>query len=251
MNTFSTFDDLWLYTVVFARFVVFFLFFPGISKTVNGQIRLLLAVGFSVCFAPFLMERYIKNLPNASILALLNEGLLGLFLGVFSRILLEIFESIGALISHETGLSNVFTALSKEEGQMPIISTFLNLCLVTFFFVSDMHHLLIQGIVGSYGYFPVGSLLPFHDMPEAILQTLVNGFKVAMQLCAPFLVVGILCNALMGVFNRLIPQVQVFFITQPLEILVGLTLLMIILPNLLYGAAQEMSHLFSSLGGDK
>ncbi len=46
-----------------------------------------------------------------------------------------------------------------------------------------------------------------------------------MQLSAPFLLVGILVTVGMGLLSRLMPQVQVFFLAVPVQIMLGLLVL--------------------------
>ena len=46
-----------------------------------------------------------------------------------------------------------------------------------------------------------------------------------MQIAAPFVVVGLLFSLGVGLVNRLIPQVQVFFIAMPMQIAGGFLVL--------------------------
>jgi flagellar biosynthetic protein FliR len=49
-------------------------------------------------------------------------------------------------------------------------------------------------------------------------QTVAHAFGLGFQLSAPFLVVGLVFYLGLGLINRLMPQIQVFFIAMPLQI---------------------------------
>jgi len=48
-------------------------------------------------------------------------------------------------------------------------------------------------------------------------------------LSAPFMVFGLLIYVALGVLSRLMPQLQIFFLAMPINILVGFVLLMLFL----------------------
>ena len=48
-----------------------------------------------------------------------------------------------------------------------------------------------------------------------------------MQIAAPFIIVGLLFSLGVGLVNRLMPQVQVFFIAMPMQIVLGFVVLML------------------------
>jgi flagellar biosynthetic protein FliR len=60
------------------------------------------------------------------------------------------------------------------------------------------------------------------DWAEAFVRWTSHAFLLGVQISAPFLVFGLVLNLAMGLVARLMPQVQVFFITQPLQIAVAL-----------------------------
>ena len=48
-----------------------------------------------------------------------------------------------------------------------------------------------------------------------------------MQIAAPFVVVGLLFQLGVGLLNRLMPQVQIFFVAMPLQIALGFFVLLL------------------------
>jgi flagellar biosynthesis protein FliR len=69
-----------------------------------------------------------------------------------------------------------------------------------------------------------------------------------LQLAAPFLVFGFAVNAAMGLLARLMPQLQVFFIAMPVNILAGFLLLTLLLGSMMTIFVQYFSTQMGSFG---
>ena len=63
------------------------------------------------------------------------------------------------------------------------------------------------------------------DLMLTAVSFFSQGFYLALQMSAPFMIGGICYYVLLGLMNRLVPQIPVFFVGRPLEI--GLGFLMI------------------------
>ena len=88
-------------------------------------------------------------------------------------------------------------------------------------FATDLHHLAIGAIAGSYKMIPPGGHLPTGDMLQLVVQLTSSSFALGFQLAAPFLVFGFAVYAALGVLARLMPQLQVFFVAVPINIVAG------------------------------
>ena len=100
----------------------------------------------------------------------------------------------------------------------------------------NLHHALIYAFLESYETLSPGGGSFFTlsgDILQTVLNLVITCFRLGLQLAAPIIVTGLFLFAAAGVVNRLIPQVQVFFVTQPLQILLGLGVLFLTLPKLM------------------
>src|SRR5262249_25602072 len=82
---------------------------------------------------------------------------------------------------------------------------------------------------GSYALLPPDQILPAGDMAEMALRLVTGSFALGLQLSAPFTVFGLLIYVALGILGRLMPQFQIFFMAMPINILLGLVLLMLFL----------------------
>ena len=100
-------------------------------------------------------------------------------------------------------------------------------------FATGLDHLMIQAMFETYTLFPPGGTLPTGDMSEFISHAINDSFVIAMKISAPFLVVSIVLQAALGLLNKLMPQLPVFFVAMPVQIAVAFFLLLVVLPSMM------------------
>lgn len=215
--------------MVFARIGSAFVIMPSIGESfLNPRTRLTLAILISLVVAPT-VEPLIPPIPPglAEMLGLIFiEILIGLFIGAATRIFFMALAIAGSFYSFMSGLASamIFNPLLADQGAL--LSIFLSLFGLLMIFVTDTHHLLIRTAVESYVLFEPGVYLMVGDMADVITRTVSASFQLGFQLAAPIIVIGLLFYVLLGLLARLMPQMQVFFIAMPLQIMMGLFLLM-------------------------
>ncbi len=229
--------DVFKLLLVFARLGAAMMLLPGFSSTVvNARTRLLLALGIAFLLMPVLG----RSLPPApagplSLFLLLGgEVTIGIFLGLMTQILMAPLDLAGTVISNSVGLTNVFTFDPVSRQQSQLLPGFLNLIAVTLVFLTDSHHLMLRALVDSYGLFVPGRPLPMDDFAAALVRTLGESFVLGFKLAAPALVFSLTLNTALALLNRLVPQMQVFFVGLPIQLLGGLAILMLCLPPIMY-----------------
>ena len=230
------------FMVVFTRIGAAMTIMPGVGDSFTpANIRLYIALGLSVCLAPLMMDSVPNPLPStAGLLLLLGmEFIVGLFFGTVARIFMTALDTAGMIISMQSGLSNAQLFNPALSSQGSLIGAFLSISGVVVLFAANMHHLLFYGLVGSYELFPVGVVPDAGSMAEMIAGAIAASFKIGLQLSAPFIVIGMMLYIAMGVLTRLMPQIQVFMLAMPLQILLSLVLLALVISSMyLYWVGQ-------------
>jgi flagellar biosynthesis protein FliR len=198
---------------------------PGFGEVyVPVRIRLGLALAVTAVVAPSVAAT-LPGLPESPIPMagiFVQETLVGAFIGLAARFSLSALTVAGTIIAQQGGLAAA-TLFDPGFGQQgTAVSSILVATALAIIFTADLHHLLLRAMADSYALFPPGSVVPLGDWAEAFVRWTSNAFFVGVQISAPFLVFGLVLNLAMGLVARLMPQVQVFFITQPLQIAVAL-----------------------------
>jgi flagellar biosynthetic protein FliR len=216
-----------LYFLVFARVGSMVMLLPAIGDAgVPSRVRLALALAISFAMAPALAGTYphvTNNSPLALGVLLMQEVVAGLLVGGMARIIMAALSVAGQLIATQTGLAYTQT----------IDPTFFSMLGVVLIFATNLHHLAIGAIHGSYVMIPPGAPLPYGDMAQEAINLVSGTFALGLELAAPFLVFGAAVNAAIGLLARLVPQIQVFFIAQPVNILSGFFLMMLLMGSLM------------------
>lgn len=230
-------SNVFAFMLVFARLGSMFMFLPGFSAYyVNMRARLAMALVITLVVAP-VVAVVLPEMPasTSGLLLLVGEEVLtGIFLGLFAQFLMTALTVAGTSIGRDTGLMNamVFDPVTESQGAMVI--SFITITALVLMFATDMHHLMIQALVSSYGLFPpAGDAFIFGDVVAVLTDTLDAGFMMGLQIAAPFLVFNLVFQIGMGLLSRLSPQMNVFFIALPIQILFGLGVLAVALPAMM------------------
>ncbi len=219
--------------------------FPALSDmAILTRARLLLALTASLVLLPLLQPQLpaLPNLTSQMIYLVGVELLIGLCLGIAARIMLAALAVAGETIAFMAGFQSA-TLFDPQNGASTAAPTiFLTLLAGMLILVTGLHHELIRAVVASYTLFPPGNAPKMGDMMQAVVQIFANFMLLGTQMAAPIIFVGLLVNLLFGIFNRLIPQLQVFFLSQPIAIVLSLLLLL--------GGLPVMMGLFMERLGD-
>jgi flagellar biosynthetic protein FliR len=216
----------------FARVGTMVMLLPGLGElTVSPRVRLTIALALTAVIMPLHRGDYQIDLRafGPVVLMLGQEILIGVVLGLLSRLTIAALQIAGSVVAQQMGLGFV-TSVDPTQGQQgAIVGNFLGVLGVTMIFATDLHHLVIAALNDSYSLFRPGEIPIIGDVASLLSTTVAGTFRIGVQLSAPFLVFGLLFNLGLGVLARLMPQMQVFFIGLPLSILLGLLILLLVL----------------------
>jgi len=225
------------YLLVFSRTGAMVMLMPALGEGgIPPSIRLTLALAISVSLAPVVQSAYPQAAPATALqlgLLIAQEVTAGVLVGTMSRIIMSALQTGGYLIATQTGLAYAQTIDPTQHEQGAVIGNFFSLLGAVLIFSTDLHHIAIGAIAGSYKMLPPGAALPTGDMAELTVRLVSSAFVLGFQLAAPFLVFGFALYAALGILARLMPQLQVFFIAMPINILFGFVLMALVLGSMM------------------
>lgn len=163
--------------------------------------------------------------PMALAVAVGGEALVGLLIGGGARLLLSALNVAGLVIAMQTGLASAQGFDPNQQSQSAMISTFMTLIGVNLILATDLHYVLIAAMRDSYQMFAPGQLPPVAMFAEMAVSLVAKSFAIGLQAAAPFIVFGLIFNIGLGMLARLMPQVQIFFIAAPAQIMLGFAVL--------------------------
>lgn len=230
-------SELFALVLVFARVGAALMVLPLFGEqSIPARARLLFALAVTVTVTPFLTPS-LPSMPASGLalsVLLIGEILIGVFLAMLVRILFITLEVAGSSIVMQIGLSSatIFNPMISE--QTSAIATFLGLVALVIMLQTDMHHLMLRGVIDSYGLFAPGQSIIMGDASQSIVGVVGQAFRVGIQMTGPFFIAMTMVNVALGLLSRLMPQLQVFFLAQPVQIILGFILLIVTLTSMMY-----------------
>ena len=224
------------FMMIFARLGSAVAMLPGFGEAyVPPRVRLAFALMVSLALMPMLVDR-VPVLPAALdrlVMDLVGEIGIGLFFGSLCRMILMVVLSAGNIIALQTGIANALSVDPSTAQQAAVSGNFLMAVTLVLIFSSGLDHTTLQAMVGTYAVMPPGKLPPLGDFANFDARAVADSFSLALQMSAPFLVYGLVFTSAMGVLARLMPTLQVFFVTMPAQLLMGLALLAVTLSSMM------------------
>jgi len=217
------------YLLVFARVGTMVMLLPAIGEMgVPSRVRLLLALAIAVALTPTVQNAYPAQAPATSIalgIMILQEVTAGMLVGAAARIIMSGLQVAGFLVASQIGLAYAQTMDPTQNTQGAVVGNFMTLLGTVLIFATDLHHLAIGAIAGSYKMIQPGGHLPTADLLQLVIRLTSSSFALGFQLAAPFLVFGFAIYAALGVLAKLMPQLQIFFLAMPINIMAGLVIM--------------------------
>lgn len=185
--------------VALGLFLSFVMFPLALSKTVSIDVRLL-----------------------SIIIAMLREVVVGLLIGFTAGLVFAGIRFAGELISFDMGFS-LASVLDPETGfQTPVVGEFLFLVAMMVFLLLNGHHAVLQALQLSYEVVPVGTWSLNAVYAQKLIELAGAIFIIAVKFAAPIIVALFLTNIALAILSRIMPQMNIFSVSFPLKIGVGL-----------------------------
>jgi flagellar biosynthetic protein FliR len=199
----------------------------------------------------------ITTVPTGYMLVIfsIKEAITGLIIGFMLQFVFWGVSYAGTLIGFDMGLTmaEVFNPASEESNN--VVGEFLYYGALMMFFLINGHHYLISSLKHSFSVIPLGKFTLTKPVYDLIVIYSASIFVIAVKIASPIMVSFFLITIAEGVIARIIPQMQVFFVTQPLRIGIGILMISAITPiylyvikNLLQDYESKLYNLIEAMG---
>ncbi len=219
--------------LVFLRILGFFFAAPFLGdRAIPFQIRIMLALLLAFIIFPFLkVPSLLVN--SLFVLAFYSamEFILGLTIGFMITLVFSGFSLAGQVAGYQMGLAiaNVFDP--STMNRQSIVSSLLFWVAMMVFFVTNMHLVLIKAIIASFEHIPLFLQFSVDALKVMDVNRIFSAlFVVSAQIGSPIIFTLLFVMVSLGLITRLIPQMNIFIVGIPLQILVGFLVLMAMMP---------------------
>jgi flagellar biosynthesis protein FliR len=179
------------------------------------------------------------------VVGIAGELLIGIIIGFSARLIFAGIQLAGEMLGFQMGFSVASVIDPTSSVQVSVIAEFQYLLSILLFLTVNAHHLFISAIADSYRAIPPLSIYLSGPLLQAFVSLSKDLFVIAVKISAPVTAVLFFTNVAMGLVARTVPQMNVFMVSFPLQI--GIGLLFIGLTASVF--AEAVQHLFSGLSG--
>jgi flagellar biosynthetic protein FliR len=232
-----------LFVLVVTRVGLVLTLLPGFgSQTVPLPARAALAVVLALALTPFVRADVpMLNQPAVFAVALARELVTGLALGLAVAAVFAAIEMAASLIAYQLGFGLATTFNPAFGTQGTALNTLYLALAALLLFGTNGHHLLIGALARSFVLLPPGTALPDAETPLVVIRLTSAMFADALRIGLPVAGSLLVADIGLGLLNRMVPQMSVFFVGLPAKILLGFLVLLLSVPFLL----QLLAHVTS------
>jgi flagellar biosynthetic protein FliR len=186
--------------------------------------------------------------------AVIAQIVLGVIIGFVASLVFVSIMFAGELIDLQIGFAIANVINPTNQQNVTIIGEFELAIATLIFLVTNSHHLLIEGIAGSFDLVP----LPFVNLDPSVMSNAVSFLSLALlnvfKIAAPAAAALFITNVALSFMARVAPQMNVFVIGFPLQIGIGLSVLALSLsllgivgPDIFHDVARQMDAVMRGL----
>ncbi len=237
--------------LLFCRLGAAVMLLPGLGESeVPATIRLSLGLMLTLLLLPLLAAAL--PAPPEAIAELLRllalELLAGLWLGGLARGLMLALAQAGQVMGSMIGMTSPLQGDPSLGSQSTALGRGFGFAATVLVLATGLYALPLGALVNSYTALPAGAPFPA-GAADSVAAMVTDSMSLSLRLAAPFILAGVLFNVGMGLIARVAPQVQIFVVAAPAQIIAGLGLLILLLPALLTVWQGAMSTGFQALPG--
>jgi len=233
-----------LFGLVLAR--VFGIFIQGPvfqAHQITMRIRVGAAIVIAIALFPVLpMPAHLDVNLLQFFYLLIGNVIVGLMIGYTANLPILTLQFAGELLDIQLGLTIASSFDPMAGGTVNLIRRFeLYLCIMTYLIING-HHYLFKALYRAFQVVPVTG---FHFRGAVFREyTFLTSemFKTALEISAPPLAALFITQMALGLVARASPQMNVFMLSFPVNLWVGLTLLAVTLPIII----QRLGPIFTS-----
>ncbi len=159
------------------------------------------------------------------------EALTGLVIGFSAQLLFLAIQFAGEIIGFQMalGIAQVYDPVNGQSANP--MGRLLSLAFMLVFVLTDGHHMVLRALEESFVVVPLGGATLQASGP-LLLDWTGDFFTLSLRLAAPFMITIFLIDATLGVFARIVPQADLFSLSLPLKLSLGLAVAYFYMQNL-------------------
>ena len=191
------------------------------------------AAAFSVVLFPVVDSLGIIDAPASVLMyafSVIAELFVGWLIGFVAFVSFAAINMAGKIMDMQVGFAIVNVMDPTSGQQAPLIGSFLYNLSIIVFLVTNGHHGIIAGLAESFRMIPLLEMNPSLSLPMLIANFTTGIFLTGMKIAMPVTFAILMTNVGLGILARTMPQLNIFVVGIPMQIMIGLGVLLMMIP---------------------
>lgn len=228
--------------LAFARLLSFLSIIPFFGgAAVPARVKVATASAFVIVVFPTLAAAMPaeQRLPFGAvgfIALLIKEAFLGFALGFVASLIFESISMAGRVIDIQRGAGMAELFAPQLQVQVSELGQFKLQFAIVIFLLTGAHRAFLGGLLRSFEIIPPTGFPHFQPGLTPLVSFIITlgsqVLAIAAQLAVPPMIALLLTDLFFGLVNRVAPQINVFFLSLPVKMAVGIMVVLLILPLL-------------------
>ena len=232
-----------IFFLVFIRITALYFTAPFFSNTdIPSYIRAGFAFFTALIVYPVVNE-YIPLYPDVNATAffinVLNQVIIRVIIGIIAQIFYLIIQVSGQYYTMQIGFGMINTLDPMSMIEVSIIGSFQGVIGLMLFLLIGGHHFLIYAIVKSFSFFPLFNMSLAAFTAESMTDIVSKMFYLGFMYSIPVMGIIFIMTLILGILAKIAPQMNLLMLGFPLNILVGLSMLLI-LQSILFEISRDI-----------
>jgi flagellar biosynthesis protein FliR len=222
-----------LFGLCFARIVSYVAFVPFLGgKAVPSKVKIAVALSLTVIAYPQLAAEVAQSGgelqfgPVGFFFLMLKECFIGFTLSYISSAVFEGIQMAGRFIDVQRGASMAEILAPQLNERVTELGEFKFQLSLVLFIMAGLHREFIKVLIDSFAAIPATRLPEVHGNLTPSLILLINvsaeTLLIGVQLALPIVLALLLTDVFFGIINKVAPQINVFFLSMPVKMMLGL-----------------------------
>ncbi|WP_294157254.1 flagellar biosynthetic protein FliR [uncultured Selenomonas sp.] len=203
------------------------------SMNIPMQVRAGASLAFAVVLFPVVDGLSTVAAPTtllAYTAAVIAELFVGWLIGFVAYVCFSAIHMAGKVMDMQVGFAVVNVMDPTSGQQIPLIGSFLYNLSIIVFLVTNGHHMLITALAESFHLVPLMTMQPNLSLSMIMVNFVYGVFVTGMKVAMPVTFAILLVNVSLGILARTMPQLNIFVVGIPMQLMVGVGVLAMLLP---------------------
>jgi flagellar biosynthetic protein FliR len=238
----------WTFILLLMRHVTFLMIAPGLGGGMPGiALRYPAAIVFT--FAAFRMPGVVP-VPGDMItmgLQLSAEVILGAVIGMIPILIVAGAQTAGHLASGTMGLNGAQLLDPTTQASLPDLARIYGDLAIVIFLLVGGHHVAVYQLAGLEDTIRPGAFILSAQGISTLIDQSAAIFQIGVMISAPVIVALLLTNFVLAIISKAVPTVNIFIVSFPITVAVGLGISILALPEAGHYLARQYTRLESLL----